>query len=181
MFKISLVLLALGFSFLGIDGVQEAEKKSPEAAPKASPLDRFKALAGDWYALGEDGKPGDRISNSFRVTAGGSAVIETIFPGQPEEMITLYFMEGKKLVLTHYCMMGNQPHMDAEIDATKDIVRFKCSGGTNFACATDAHMHEGVYEFTGKDSFKTKWSAVEGGKTNHEVALTLVRQAPKAK
>jgi hypothetical protein len=56
------------------------------AAGKTGPaaFERVKALAGDWVAA-EDGemfKKGDLVAR-YAVTAAGSAVVETVFPGSP--------------------------------------------------------------------------------------------------
>ncbi len=86
----------------------------PDSTAKAAPaaFERFKALAGEWVAAedGEMAKKGDLVAR-YAVTAGGSAVVETIFPGQAQEMVTVYHADGPDLVLTHYCMEGNQPRM----------------------------------------------------------------------
>ena len=86
------------------------------AGPAPSPaLDRFKSLAGEWVAA-EDGpmsKKGDLVAR-YAVTAAGSAVVETVFPGTAHEMLTVYTADGADLVLTHYCMEGNQPRMRAK-------------------------------------------------------------------
>ena len=84
-------------------------------APRApAALERFKALAGEWVAAedGEMTKKGDLVAR-YAVTAGGSAVVETVFPGSPHEMVTVYHADGPDLVLTHYCVEGNQPRMRA--------------------------------------------------------------------
>jgi hypothetical protein len=76
-------------------------------------FDRFRALAGEWVAA-EDSemvKKGDLVAR-YEVTSGGSAVIETVFPGTPHEMVTVYHADGEDVVLTHYCL-GNQPRMRA--------------------------------------------------------------------
>jgi hypothetical protein len=57
------------------------------AEPAGKPLpafELFRALAGDWVAA-EDGemfKKGDVVAR-YAVTAAGSAVVETVFPGSP--------------------------------------------------------------------------------------------------
>src|SRR5262245_26324092 len=83
-------------------------------APKNAGLEKMKSMAGTWVVADKDGKPTDEIASVIRVTAGGSAVHETIFPGQPHEMISMYTAEGSDLVMTHYCMLGNQPRMKAD-------------------------------------------------------------------
>ena len=44
---------------------------------------------------------------SYRVTAGGSAILETTAAGTPMEMISMYHDRGGKLFMTHYRMLGN--------------------------------------------------------------------------
>src|SRR5690349_8537960 len=63
------------------------------AAPAASSaavaaFERVSALAGDW-ALADAGAAGP-VTATYRVTGAGSAVIETLFPGAPEEMVSVY-------------------------------------------------------------------------------------------
>jgi hypothetical protein len=75
--------------------------------PAEAKFEKIKALAGEWEST-EGPVPTKLI---YRVTAGGSAVVETIFPGQPHEMVTVYHMDGETLMCTHYCAAMNQPRM----------------------------------------------------------------------
>ena len=88
-------LLSVGFAAL------PTQDAAASAAPSRAQRDfeRIKALAGDWEAVGEAGESGDW---NFRVSAGGSAVLETLFVGTEHEMLTVYHMEDGELVLTHY-------------------------------------------------------------------------------
>src|SRR6267143_4219007 len=101
------------------------------ARPALAAFERFKALAGDWVAAedGEMARKGDLVAR-YAVTAGGSAVVETIFPGQAHEMVTVYYADGPDLVLTHYCMEGNQPRMRAK-QPSGPRFDFAYDGGTN--------------------------------------------------
>jgi hypothetical protein len=51
-------------------------------------------------------------------------------------------MEGKDLVLTHYCILGNQPHLKAEATNDPKKLAFKFIGGANIDPAKSNHMHE---------------------------------------
>ena len=55
------------------------------ARPTNAGLEKMKKLAGTWVAADKDGKPTDQVVSIIKVTAGGSAVHETLFPGQPQE------------------------------------------------------------------------------------------------
>jgi len=65
------------------------------AKPAPAAFERFKALAGEWVSAedGEMAKRGDLVAR-YAVTAGGSAVVETIFPGQAHEMVTVTHADG---------------------------------------------------------------------------------------
>ena len=85
-------------------------------------MNQAKKLAGTWLAADQDGKPTDQVVSIIKVTAGGSAVHETLFPGQPHEMVSIYTVDGPDLVMTHYCVLGNQPRMKADPKARVALV-----------------------------------------------------------
>ena len=151
--------------------------KSP-TLPTHPGLERMKKLAGTWVAADKDGKPTDKIVSVVKVTAAGSAVHETLFPGSPMEMISVYHRDGADLVMTHYCALGNQPRMKADPKSPANQLRFQFAGGTNLDPARDKHMHEGTITFVDDDHIE--WSGVcwEGGKPakGQQCQMKLVRK-----
>ena len=148
---------------------------SPAPAPPA--LARFQALAGDWVAA-EDGdmvKKGDLVAR-YHLTGSGSAVVEELFPGTPHEMTTVFHADGGDLVLTHYCMSGNQPRMRAKA-ATGSRVDFAFDGGTNIDPKRDRHMHQASFEFVSDGEIRSTWTEYDGGKPGMTVKMHLVRKA----
>ena len=146
------------------------------AAPPTG-LDRFKALAGDWVAA-EDGdmvKKGQLVAR-YHLTGAGTAVVEEIFPGTEHAMTTVYHLDGSDLVLTHYCMSGNQPRMRAK-SAAGPKVAFAFDGGTNVDPKKDEHMHEATFEFVSADEIRSTWVGYNQGKPEHTVNMHLVRKA----
>ena len=134
-------------------------------------LDKFKALAGSWTMNGGDGS----VAITYRVTAGGSAVIETLFPGAPHEMVTVYTVDGGALVLTHYCAAGNQPRMKAVKDGDANTIAFEFDGGGNIKSRKDGHMHEATYSFIDADHVKAAWVYYADGKAGETKRFDLVR------
>jgi hypothetical protein len=135
---------ALGAA-LAIRAPLAADPSHPAPVAKASPaLDRFRALAGEWSGSG--GEMGD-FTATWRVTGGGSAVVETLFPGTPHEMVTVYHADGDDLVLTHYCALGNQPRMRARAasSAAGSAFAFEFDGGSNIDPEHDEHMHRASF------------------------------------
>jgi hypothetical protein len=131
-----LLLLALSLATHGDD----KSGKRP-LVPTNSAFETLKTLAGTWLAADEDGKPTDKIVSIIKVTSGGSAVLETLFPGQPQEMLSVYTLDGPDLVMTHFCVLGNQPRLKADPKSTADQIRFEFAGGANLDPKKDKHMH----------------------------------------
>jgi hypothetical protein len=151
----------------------------PTKATPANPgLERIKGLVGSWVEADKDGRPTDKVVSVFRLTAGGSAVHETIFPGQPQEMISVYHQDGADLVMTHYCVLGNQPRMKADPKAPSNQIRWTFAGGTNLNPAKDAHMHEATLTFVDTDHIELAGVAWVDGKPapDHCGQMKLVRK-----
>jgi hypothetical protein len=105
-------------------------------------------------------------------------VHETIFPGQPHEMVTVYHLDGKDLLLTHYCAAGNQPKMKHDPKAKENELKFDFVGGTNLDPKKDMHMHEGLITIIDDDNIQWSWVGYLDGKPvkDHHVSLKLVRK-----
>jgi len=134
-------------------------------------FDNLKALAGDWTKSGGDGT----VEVTYRVTAGGSAVVETLFPGAPHEMVTVYTLDKGDLVLTHYCAEGNQPHMKAVKGGDPSTIAFKFDGGGNIKSPKDGHMHEATFTFKDADHVTSTWLFYKDGKAGESKEFVLVR------
>jgi len=96
-----LILLALGF------GQVTAQSAPPARSPAEDTFARIKDMAGTWTANSTKGWDEDL---RFQVLAGGSAVLETSFDAHPgETMATLFYMNGPRLMLTHYVPRRDEP------------------------------------------------------------------------
>src|SRR5256885_7203803 len=70
-----------------------------------SAFNYIKSLAGNWERMGAASHEHGASSSvvSFKISAAGSTVMETYNAGRSNEMVTVYHMDGKTLLLTHYC------------------------------------------------------------------------------
>jgi hypothetical protein len=169
--------LSLAFVFVASAVLCTANADDKISSTNTARFEALKKLAGDWVAQDKDGKPTSQIVSSFRVTAAGSAVEETIFPGTDHEMVTVYHRDGDDLMLTHYCMLGNQPRMKAQPSSdTKEIVFVFC-GATNLKKESENHMHQATFKLVDKDHFEAQWESQENGAPCHKVNFSLVRKA----
>src|SRR5262249_42964703 len=132
-------------------------------APTNASLEKMKKLAGTWVAADKDGKPTDQVVSIIKLTAGGSALHETLFPGQPHEMISLYTAERPDLVMTHYCVLRSHPAMTADPKSPANQLCFKFAGGSNLDPKKDKHMHEATLTIVDDDHIELAGVAWENG------------------
>jgi hypothetical protein len=78
-------------------------------------LDKLKTLAGSWEGhvatlpLQADIE-GKLMQVSLRPTSMGNALMHEITgTGRREDPITMFYLDGDRLLLTHYCDAGNRP------------------------------------------------------------------------
>src|SRR5438105_3520584 len=102
-----LAVLAVGLGVGAEDKAAKPAEKAAKPADGSAAFEKLKKLAGTWVAADKDGKPTDQVVSVIKVTAGGSTVHETLFPGQPHEMVSVYHLDKGELVMTHYCALGN--------------------------------------------------------------------------
>jgi hypothetical protein len=168
--------LLLGISLASYGDGKPAAK--PPAAPANAGLEKMKKLAGTWLAADKDGNPTEQVVSIIKVTAGGGVVHETLFPGQPQEMISIYTADGQDLIMTHYCVLGNQPRMKADPKSASNQIVFHFAGGTNLDVAKDKHMHEATLTIVSDDRIEIKGTGWENGAPAKDMCcgLKLVRK-----
>lgn len=157
-------------------GDTKAEAKADD--PATAQMAIVKKLAGTWVEADKDGKPTDKVVSVVKVTAGGSAVQETLFPGTDMEMVSMYHLDKGALVMTHYCMLGNQPKMKADPKSPKGTIKFEFAGGTNLDPKKDMHMHASTLKVVDDDHIEIAGEGWDAGKASaeHCVTMKLVRK-----
>jgi len=157
------------------------EASAPAGAIARARFERIKALAGDWTGPGPEGIKGAPMEVRYRITSGGNTVEETLMPGTEHEMITMYHLDGGRLVLTHDCAVGNQPRMIAAppdpsgVDAA--TIRFEFAGASNLSSEGDGRVHEMELTFEGPDRLKARWIHFQDGKPGHSSLFDLTRKS----
>ena len=142
-----------------------------ESAAKSG-FDELKKLEGSWESTTKD----HPCTISYKVSSGGSILMETMTMPNHAEMVTIYHPDGDALVMTHYCTLGNQPHMKAAPDSKAGVYRFVCDGGSNMKCATDKHMHSLVLTIEDADHIRQDWAMYDGGKELGVHSFQLARK-----
>lgn len=126
-------------------------------------FNQLKTLAGAWQ--GKD-PAGRAVRVAFRTTSNGSALMSEIM-GE-EDMITMFHLDGDRLLMTHYCGAGNQPRMKATASHDGKTITFDFLDATNLASPEAGHMHRMVLTVIDANHHTEDWTFVENGKENHE-------------
>jgi len=132
-------------------------------------FDLLKGLEGNWAGKGSQGQA---IQVTFRMTAGGSALMSEILGKGPENMVTMFHMDGDRLLMTHYCGAGNQPRMKL-ISSDAKSVTFEFIDGTNIGPG-DGHMQHVTFTQPDANRHVEEWIFLDHGKEMKEV-FTLER------
>ena len=168
------VVVSIVLSVIALSLVSAAEPGAAPAFDDRTAFEALKALAGNWE--GKTSEHGEQpVAETFRVIAGGSVVLEDMFPGTPHEMMTVYHMDGDRLVLTHYCAIGNQPRMRFEKTGRPGEIRFAFAGGTNLRADRDEHMHEVTIRLAG-GRLESEWVSWKDGARGHAASFALARK-----
>lgn len=129
-------------------------------SPAEKQFTQLKSLEGSWEGKNSKGEP---VDIDYRLTSSGSALMSTIHAHG--DMISMFHLDGAdKLLLTHYCSMGNQPRMVATASADGKSVTFKFLDATNLRSPDNGHMDSVVIAMNGPDRHTEEWNFEDHGK-----------------
>lgn len=138
-------------------------------------FERMKSLIGTWTGKTDMGQGPIDMTVEYRLLAAGSVLEERVFPGTPNEIVTMFYDKDGKLALTHYCMLGNRPAMNLKASDANSLT-FDFDGA---CCSIDAkkesHMHGMTIRFDDPDTCTASCKAIMDGKETPEHAVTLKR------
>jgi hypothetical protein len=127
-------------------------------------FERLKSLDGTWEGKTPDGQTAQVI---YRVTANGSALMSEI-KGH-EDMISMFNLDGDRVLLTHYCAAGNQPRMVASASPDGKTITFDFLDATNLATPDAGHMTRMVLSMPDANHHTEEWIYTDHGKQETEV------------
>jgi hypothetical protein len=111
-------------------------------AAKAGPdskavFERLKSLAGDWHST----KRGSATVVNYRTIANGTTVVESWTMSPTRQSMTVYTMDGDRLLATHYCPQGNAPRLRFTSTDASGAYRFDFLDGANLQDPEGSHEH----------------------------------------
>ena len=170
------LILSGVIGFLAFGSIQVAaqeQEQQPYVGSEA--FERMKQLVGSWEGTMDMGEGPAKVTTSYKLTSNGSAIVETVFEGEPHEMVTVYHDDSQhQMNLTHYCMLGNQPKMKLTAMEGKTLT-FNLSHDADIDATHDTHMHAAMITFNNHDTITQQWTKFETGKKNQVVEIASSR------
>src|SRR5215467_2105411 len=177
-FMLSILVMSLvTFAFAQSDAQKRVDQATPSEAQRS--FSQLKSLAGSWEGTvtTEPAQPafgnGTLLQVSMRVTSRGNALAhEMKEAGKPDDPtrydhpLTMFYLDGDRLLLTHYCDAGNRPRMTARVSPDGKTVEFDfldVAGSTQYG-----HMQHAVFTLIDADHHREDWTyLMPGNKPMH--------------
>ncbi len=112
--------------------------------------DAFVALSGLQGRWEGEFSNGRKHTVDYRLSAGGSVLVETWTLGPGRESITMYHLDGDRLLATHYCPQGNQPRLTLVDDGDPKRLSFAFFDGTGLQPTDGWHQDSFWIEVKGE-------------------------------
>ena len=194
-----LLISTLLFSISTVASAQADAHKHPAQsdAPKSDAqksFDQLKTLAGTWQASVTTDPPmkdmgnGEKTEVLLRVTSRGNALVHEMGelnskddPTKYDHPVTMFYLDGDQLILTHFCDAGNRPRMAARVSPDGKTVEFDLldvAGDTRFG-----HMQHAVFTMIDANHHTEDWTfKLKGDKLIHaHMDLTRAAQQTAAR
>lgn len=174
-FLLSVVLLSLSTAALA---QSDAEKS----------FDKLKVLAGTWdgavttFPPQPDMGDGAHLQLTMRVTSRGNALVHEMKqsgtpadPARYDHPVTMFYLDGDRLLLTHYCDAGNRPRMEGKISPdgkTIDFTFIDIAGSTQYG-----HMQHAVFTLIDANHHSEDWTYLMPGDKPLRAHIDLYRKS----
>jgi len=187
MFSLALISLAT-VAFAQSEGYNHADKPADKPAPTHAQksFTLLKGLAGTWQASVTTDPPLPEMGNMtrtqvvMRVTSRGNALVHEMHePDKPDDPtkydhpVTMLYLDGDHLPLTHYCDAGNRPRMVARTSPDGKTVDFDfldLSGGNQHG-----HMYHATFTVIDANHHTEDWTYMMPGDKPLRAHLDLKR------
>ena len=137
------------------------------ASDAQNTFNKLKLLEGTWEGKTAQGQP---VKVTYHVISGGTAVMSET---SEAAMVTMYHLDGDRLLMTHYCGAGNQPRMVGKLSPDGKSLDFTFIDATNLASPQVGHMQHATFNFADANHYSEQWTFSQAGKeTTEQFSLT---------
>jgi hypothetical protein len=171
--------IALSVLFVLVAAAAFAADTAAVQSDAQKSFDKLKTLEGSWEGRVTTVPPNPDIENksvqaTLRVTSMGNAIMhEMRGAGRPDDPITMLYLDGDRLLLTHYCDAGNRPRMTGKMSPDGKTVEFDfldVAGGTQYG-----RMDHAVFTVIDANHHTEDWTYMEPGDKPMHAHIDLQR------
>jgi len=159
-------VLPLAVVLLVFSSAPSLSQQMHPAARSTPGFDQFKPLVGRWEGATKDGK---KVNVTYELISNGSVLMERLSPGNEPDMITMYTLDGDRILATHYCSAGNQPTMQTPSSPAPDgkysFTFLRLAGAKS---PDEGHMNALTVSMPDKNHLTQTWTFDDHGKTMTE-------------
>lgn len=147
---------------------------------------QLKTLAGKWKANITMDPPMPKMGSNvvgevnMRVTSRGNALVHEMYepgkdndPAHYDHPLTMLYLDGDKLLLTHYCDAGNRPRMSARSSDGKSVEFDFVDVAGNLKYG---HMTHAIFTFIDANHHTEDWTFMMPGDKPMHAHFDLTRQ-----
>jgi hypothetical protein len=119
-----LVILIILIATAGVALGQEPPKTASAQSDAKKAFEKMKTLAGSWQGTVMD----IPINFTIRAASSGTAILhegDTSGGGPPKHEITMFYLEGDRLLATHYCDAGNRSRWEGKMSPDGKVIEFR--------------------------------------------------------
>ena len=168
------MILLLGSAFSSFNAYSDEHRMSTPVT-HTKDFEKMKQLVGVWEGNVDTDKGMETLRVTYELTSAGNAIVERFAAGKPHEMVTVYHDFGGKLTMTHYCSLGNQPHMELMGSGGSELVFVLSEKNPGLASLSEMHMHGLRIALEGKDNITNTWTLYDQGVKKSEMKIKLSR------
>lgn len=152
-------------------------------------FDTMKSLAGEWEGRVTLDPPMAGMDTtlmhvSMRVTSRGNALVHEMQEADKpldatkyDHPVTMFYLDGDRLALVHYCDAGNRPHMVARLpEGNKLEFDFADLSGSN----KRGHMEHAVFTVVDNNHHIEEWTYMMPGDKPMHARMELTRKTEQA-
>jgi hypothetical protein len=159
--------IAVSVAFVLIAAAAFAADNAAAQSEAQQSFNKMKTLAGSWECHATTVPPAADIEGklmrvSLRVTSMGHTLMhEATGTGRPDDPITMFVVDGDRLLLTHYCDGDNRPRMVGKMSPDGKTVEFDfldVSGNLQYG-----HMHHAAFNFLDANHHTEDWTFMNPG------------------
>jgi hypothetical protein len=136
-----------------------------ERSPSSLTFEHLASLVGEWKVVGV--QAGSEAQVTYRLIADGSVLMEEFRPKDGPVMVTMFSVDGDRLIATHYCSARNQPQMATAALTEPDVksLAFSLVRVTGLKSPEDWHNTGLVVTLEEGDRFTQEWTYQHEGTT----------------